>query len=83
MDIIELGKRMLALGDVKSELQELKARVSTLERILAGPPCPKCNQPGWHETANEPTTGLGQEFGLRDITYACLRCGYKRTQPPT
>lgn len=63
-------------------LPQLERRVTELEKALAGPLCPKCNLPGWHEASNEVTKGLGANFGLRDITYACLRCGYRKTVPP-
>ena len=77
-DLVVLAKQLPA---VLAELRALKERVTELERILAGPPCPKCNMPGWHEEASEPTKGEGKEFGLLDVTFACLRCGHTKTVP--
>lgn len=79
LDLAAAPKELLAALE---RLPQLEARVRALEAALAGPLCPRCNMPGWHESANEPTQGLGEEFGLRDITFSCLRCGYKKTHTP-
>ena len=79
LTLAALPKEILAAVE---QVPLLAERVAALEKILAGPLCPKCNLPGWHESANEPTKHLGADFGLRDVTFACLRCGYKKTQTP-
>jgi len=84
MDLSKIAALAALPKELLSALERLpmlEQRIALLEKMLAGPLCPKCNMPGWHEASNSPAK-IGADFGLSDVTWACLRCGYRKVVPP-